>query len=185
MKNKEDVYARPASQTGIQPDQLSRDPESLPPLPSRTCGRNCAGLTLIEIMVSLIILAVSLLGIAGLQGLSTRIGNNSYYRSQAVNQAYDILERMRANPVGVSGGSYRVDPSAKAASGSCLNTKCSASDLAAFDLGEWNAGNGALLPSGSGSVVVDGPEVSVVVSWIEASGYGKVETKSIMAVVRL
>ncbi len=147
---------------------------------------SAAGFTLIEIMVSLVILAVALLGIAGVHGLSTRYTNKSYFRSQAVNQAYDILDRMRANPDGISTGNYSRDFSSNTPAGNCLLSSCSPSDLASFDLSEWNDLNRSVLPSGSGFVTVEGFNVSVVVRWIEHTGRnGEKKTRSVKVTVQI
>jgi type IV pilus assembly protein PilV len=55
------------------------------------------GFTLIEVMVSLVILAVGLLGMAKLMLLSSHANDSAYLRSQATALAYEILDDMRAN----------------------------------------------------------------------------------------
>jgi type IV pilus assembly protein PilV len=137
-------------------------------------------------MVSLVILAVALLGIAGVHGLSTRYTNQSYFRSQAVNQAYDILDRMRANPDGIYTGNYSPVFSSNKLAGNCLLSSCSPADLANFDLSEWNDLNRSVLPSGSGFVTVEGFNVSVVVRWIEDSGRnGENKPRNVKVTVRI
>ena len=56
------------------------------------------GISLIEVMVSVLVLAVGLLGIAAMQSLALRGGQGSLESSQAVMQTGSILEAMRANP---------------------------------------------------------------------------------------
>ena len=56
------------------------------------------GIGLIEVMVSVLVLAVGLLGIAAMQSLALRGGQSSLESSQAVMQTGSILEAMRANP---------------------------------------------------------------------------------------
>ena len=55
------------------------------------------GFTLIEVLIAMIILAVGLLGLAGLQATSLRNNQSAYNRSVATQLAYDIADRMRAN----------------------------------------------------------------------------------------
>ena len=148
-------------------------------------GPSAAGVTLIEVMVALIILTVGLLGVTALHGLGVKYGNRSYFRSQAVNQAYDILDRMRANPAGVATGQYMQSPSPTETGSNCLHSPCSISDFTSYDLVEWNTANNSLLPSGSGFVTTDGPTVSVVVSWQESGHSGKPETRIVRAAARL
>lgn len=68
----------------------------------RAFGPNChvngqRGLSLIEILITLLVLAVGLLGLAALQGLSLQTGQVSYQRTQAVNIAYEVADFARAN----------------------------------------------------------------------------------------
>jgi len=58
-----------------------------------SCGRRHGGFTLIEILVTLFILAIGLLGLAGMQALAQKTELESYQRAQAL-----ILPA--ANPVG-------------------------------------------------------------------------------------
>ena len=55
------------------------------------------GFTLIEVLVSMVIMAVGLLGLAGLQTLSLRDNQDDYLSSQATALAYEMSDRIRAN----------------------------------------------------------------------------------------
>ena len=55
------------------------------------------GFTLIEVLVSIVILSIGLLGIAKLMLFSSRSNDSAYLRSQATELAYEILDNMRAN----------------------------------------------------------------------------------------
>ncbi|TWI54864.1 type IV pilus assembly protein PilV [Pseudomonas duriflava] len=55
---------------------------------------------MIEVLVSLLILCVGLLGMASLQARSVQLAQNSTLRSNAVMLADDLLEMMRSNPDG-------------------------------------------------------------------------------------
>lgn len=61
-----------------------------------TTRRN-RGFTLIEVLVSLVVLSMGLLGVAALQLTSLRNNTSAAQRSQATFLAYDIADRMRAN----------------------------------------------------------------------------------------
>ena len=62
------------------------------------------GFTLIEVLISLVVLSLGLLGLAALQASSLRSNQGAYYRSQAAQFAYNIADRMRANVVEASKG---------------------------------------------------------------------------------
>ena len=65
-----------------------------------------AGLTLIEVLVAVLVIAVGLLGLAGLQAGALQSNRIAYERTQASLLAYDITERMRANRNAAIGGNY-------------------------------------------------------------------------------
>lgn len=54
------------------------------------------GFTMIEVLVAMIILAIGLLGVAGIQALSLKQSGNSAIRSLVTMHAYDLSERMRS-----------------------------------------------------------------------------------------
>jgi len=113
-----------------------------------------SGFTLIEVLVSALILAIGLVGVAGLQAVALRNNQSTMLRSQATALAYDLADRMRANVAGVKAGNY--NPAAAAISASCnTTTGCNPAALAANDLGEWNAAIATLLPAGEGFVCRD------------------------------
>jgi type IV pilus assembly protein PilV len=117
-------------------------------------GRDIAGATMIEVLVSLLILSIGLLGMVGLQTSSLRNTQSAYFRTQATVMAEDIMERMRANPQAVRAGAYH------ATSGQCNNAcltvaGCSAAAMAQHDLGEWLDALAEALPMGVGRVCMD------------------------------
>lgn len=70
------------------------------------------GATLIEVMIALVIMSIGLLGLASLQLTGVSANSNSEKRTQAAIVANDIIERMRANPAGVTAGEYATATSA-------------------------------------------------------------------------
>lgn len=66
-------------------------------VPALSGRRHQAGLSLIEILVSVVILGIGLLGVAAMQSLALRGGQSSLEASQAVIQTNAIIEAMRAN----------------------------------------------------------------------------------------
>ncbi|HHW4679116.1 MAG TPA: type IV pilus modification protein PilV [Xylella sp.] len=65
-----------------------------------------AGVSLIEVLISVFILAVGMLGIAAMQVMALRNNDSALQRSHAVIQTYAILEAMRANRSEAIKGSY-------------------------------------------------------------------------------
>ncbi len=56
------------------------------------------GFTLIEVLVTMIIMAIGLLGLAGLQLAAMKSNYSAYQRTQAVIAAYDLIDRFRIAP---------------------------------------------------------------------------------------
>ena len=145
-----------------------------------------SGASLVEVMVSLLILSMGLLGMAALQGLGTQYGTRAYFRSQAIVQASDMIDRMRANPTAVAAGNYEQNPLPTNYGADCVRNECSTRELADFDLVSWNKLNGELLPGGTGLVTKEGAVHTVQVTWQEdANVDGIAEAKSFSLSARL
>ncbi len=117
---------------------------------------------MIEVLVTLLIISLALLGTAGLQAYSMRLNQGGQFRSLAVFLAADLAERMEANKAGATAGSYVLANTtgatylagATAVSSACVTSACSASALAAFDLSQWQSAVAATLPQSSWSVAL-------------------------------
>lgn len=118
------------------------------------------GMTLIEVLVSIVVLAVGLLGIASMLMLSNKSNTSSYSKQQAVQAVYDIFDRIRANSSAAINGNYNVSnigsggmPTAVSSPGVMCNASvCTPSQLASYDTWYWLTKDVAKLPNGSGSV---------------------------------
>jgi type IV pilus assembly protein PilV len=62
----------------------------------------CQGFSLLEVLVAVIVLAVGLLGIAGLQVAVLKANDGSRLRSLATVATYDLIDRIRADPTALS-----------------------------------------------------------------------------------
>jgi type IV pilus assembly protein PilV len=120
---------------------------------------NMPGFSLVELLVAVLVLAVGLTGLAGLQIAGIRGNQTAYHRSLATQLAYDIADRMRSNPVAVTGKLYvTVTPGSDNAQ--CENATCTPAQMAAYDLKRWNDDLATRLPSGKGIVCLDStPEI--------------------------
>ena len=124
---------------------------------------NIAGFTMMELLASLVVLSIGLLGLAALQATSIRHNHDSYLRSMAVSQANDMAERIRANRVGWQSGMYDNLSGMPGSPPSCTN--CNPSDSAQLDLYEWNYANGGMMPNGQGQVVAAGNLFNITLFW--------------------
>lgn len=57
------------------------------------------GFTLLEVLVSMVVFAIGMLGLAGMQGHALKDNNDAYQRSQAAFFAYDLGDRIRTNKI--------------------------------------------------------------------------------------
>ena len=134
-------------------------------LKNATMKKN-TGFTLIEVLIAMLVLAVGLLGLAGMQATSLKNNQSAYNRSRATQLAYDLADRMRANVVGKS--SYTaILPSSAATQTDCLTvtTTCTVADMAQNDLFEWNSTVNSSLPSGIGTISVSGSIYTIRITW--------------------
>jgi type IV pilus assembly protein PilV len=112
-----------------------------------------AGFSMLEVLVSLVVLSTGLLGAANLQVEALRGNQGAYLASLAAQQAQDMAERMNANPAGVVANQYdNLDASVPVIQVNCQSTDCTPTQLSLFDHSRWNATNQALLPNGAGQV---------------------------------
>ncbi len=119
-----------------------------------TLRKRQAGVTLIEVLVSALVVAIGLVGVAGLQVASLKNNQSAFMRSQATALAYDLADRMRSNRDGA--GSNQYDSATAALTPACASTSgCSAQQLAEHDMAEWAAALSTHLPMGQGIVCID------------------------------
>lgn len=126
-----------------------------------------SGFTLLEILVALLVLAIGLLGLAGLMTSSMRNNLSASHRTQATWQAYDIVDRMRANRVAAISGSYTTAFGAAACSPTAPGGTPPQQDIA-----NWKKQLACALPAGDGSVAVNAAtnEATVVIRWNDSRG---------------
>jgi type IV pilus assembly protein PilV len=124
-----------------------------------------SGFTLIEVLIAMVVLAVGLLGLAGLQATSLRNNQSAYNRSQATELAYELADRMRANVTGKAAYTA-ILPSSATAKANCLTTTgCSPAEMAENDLFEWNSAVRNNLPSGIGTLAVAANVFTINITW--------------------
>ena len=137
---------------------------------------------MIEVMVTIVVMAFGLLALACLVLRGLQAGADSQFRTIAVKQTYDMAERMRGNPVGAKSGNTltksppgyaEILPSGSSSTCSDLISKvknpvpdipivvaastvpaCSGTG-ATFDSNCWQRANMQNLPKGAGAVCKD------------------------------
>lgn len=128
-----------------------------------TLSTQQSGIGLIEILVSVAILSIGLVGLAGLHVASIRYNQDSYLRNVATTQVQGMADRMRANRAAVRAGSY--NSITNTPSNPSCTTQCTTAEIAQRDAYEWNTDNGNLLPSGQGRVAGSNGVFTVTIMW--------------------
>ena len=139
------------------------------------------GFSLIEVLIAVIILAIGLLGIAGLQVTSKRTSFEALQRVTAVMLAQDVIERMRANKGQLAAYIAAADVTGGLGvpGTNCTSAACTTAQIVTYDLYQWqqaivgasetkagaNVG-GLILPTGciTNTTGTTG-EVTVAIAW--------------------
>ena len=120
----------------------------------QTLSRSEGGFTLLEVLITVLVLSIGLLGLAALQTNGLRSNQMASLRTLATQYAYDIGDRMRANIPALTTTSqyYVIDTSATPTSSvDCDTTACTPQDTANYDLVKWRDVV-SQLPGGKGQV---------------------------------
>lgn len=123
------------------------------------------GVSLIEVMVALFIMAVGLLGAAAMQLNALKYTDSSRYRTQATFIAYDMLDRIRANADATVLPTYAL---------SSLTASAACSGACKIDIDDFKSNIGSTLPDGaSGSITVEKSLVRIMIAWPEGRAGGR------------
>ena len=150
---------------------------------------------MIELLVAVLVMGIGVLGITGLQMVSLQNNRAALFRAEAVQLAYDVMDRIRANPAGgipgqAYGGVNLTDNPPAAVD--CNANLCNQAQMVTFDQAAWKCTLGGFhadatcvalravntlppinqqpgLPNGDGSIVVNGVTgvITVTVQWTE------------------
>ena len=144
------------------------------------------GFSMIEVLVSLIVIGVGMLGLSGLQIASMKGTNNAHSRNVATILAMELSDRMRANRPGIDGGFYANDVNCTLEESQCRTTSfCTPQAIARLDVQEImcgvltdsirEGGVANLLPAGSlqiscfGGCNLDKAQHDIAISWNESN----------------
>lgn len=126
------------------------------------------GFTLIEVLITVVILALGLLGLAGLQISSLRNNLSAEHRGKAAQLAYDMTDRMRSNTDRNNLIQLEDYKNSAAEKTNCIAVPvigCTATEQAGHDLFEWKRDIANSLPLGDGDISVAAGVYSITVAW--------------------
>ncbi len=164
------------------------------------------GSTMFEVLIAVLVLGIGILGVGAMQALSLSSNHTASMRSQAVALTDDMSDRMRANLTAARATAPNNYATVAAANNNCraiyrtglvgAPAVCTATQMAADDLFDWNDRVAAQLPEGAGTVCIDstpddalcdgvGVAYAVKVFWTErGSRTGPVEARRFVTTVR-
>lgn len=121
-------------------------------------------MTLVEVLVTLVIISVGLLGVAALQLTTVRNNSDAYVRAQAAVLASDMLDRMRSNRNSATGEGperYEID----------MDDNDEPETAAGEDIANWRRVLEEQLPQGKGAIEYDPATqlVTITIQWGERS----------------
>jgi type IV pilus assembly protein PilV len=142
-----------------------------------------AGVTLIEILITLLVISFGMLGLGLMQARAVKSATDSFQRSQATWLASEMTDRMRANPNGLvnyqgasigSGQTQITDP----------GSVTSITTRATKDLYEWqqnltSAGGRAGLDKPVGTITAASGVYTVTIQWQGGSKSSGPESRSV------
>ena len=140
-----------------------------------TPSRLQRGISLIESLVAIVVMALGILGILGVQMRTLADTQTSVRRVQAIRLIEDLSERMKVNPNALANiSNYVSDFSDEPTPGDCSDG-CSHSDQAAYDLALWKQAVKTQLPLGKANVFLAAGEtddtnrrqLGVMLAWRE------------------
>jgi type IV pilus assembly protein PilV len=124
------------------------------------------GSSLIEVLITMIVISLGLLGQAALTAQSSKANNSAFMRSQATLLAHDMIERLRLNRALAVAGEFSInfaaagnDPSDSVPAGTTIQLT---------EKRDWKSNIEQALPAGDGQVAVDGTgKVTITIRWSE------------------
>lgn len=144
--------------------------------------RRQRGASLIEILVTILILSFGMLGLSGMMAYAVQMPKFAAYRATAVTLAAGHIERMRANALGYSGGAYSETMTYNqtlATITPCSYPACDAAAIANFDKNDTNQALRRELPEGGMRMVCNGActtmEGTLWVMWQEPSTFAAID----------
>jgi type IV pilus assembly protein PilV len=134
------------------------------------------GFTLLEVMISLVVLAIGVMGVIGLQTSTYQQLQTSQNFSKAAMLASDMADRMLANQENVPAAAYVHTAPPEEPDTDCTIAACTPAQLAVYDVWHWQAELAGLneddskipgsLPNASGEVTTNADgEYSILVRW--------------------
>jgi type IV pilus assembly protein PilV len=138
--------------------------------------RRQRGISLLESLIALVVAALGILGIVGVQLRTLSDTQTSVRREQAIRLIEDLSERMKVNPNAMANMSSYISgwDDTSTPSKICSNVVCTGAELAAYDVSQWKAflqermkGDANLFVAAGEDVAANRRQLGVMIRWRE------------------
>ncbi len=116
-------------------------------------NKKTKGFSLLEVMITLVIIAVGMLGVAGMSLKASFLNIENAQKNEALYLANDIVNRMRANSDNAADYAATTDDS------------FAGDDIKNKDMSSWKTSIGERLVAGTGCIYEEDGKVLVAVAW--------------------
>jgi type IV pilus assembly protein PilV len=126
------------------------------------------GLSLIESLIALVVLAVGVMGLAGLQARMLVESRTANHRAVAIGFIDDLSNRMLLNRDAAMANSYTLAWNGTKAKKDCTTAPCTGADLAQSDLNLWRLALQDALPNANANIfpsATDPRQIGIAVAW--------------------
>lgn len=145
-------------------------------IPCRASRVAQQGISLIEVLITVLVLSVGLLGLAGLQLTSLRNNQSAMERSVGIVQSYSIIEAIRADPDSAKSSRFNI----------ALDSEPAGNTFPANSLTLWREQLKANLGSDAvGAVSCNSTRCTIIVQWNDSRGTNGSATQQITTEVHL
>ncbi|HEX2830953.1 MAG TPA: type IV pilus modification protein PilV [Burkholderiales bacterium] len=130
------------------------------------------GFSMIEVLITMFVIAMALLGTAALQAYSLKVSQGGQFRTQAVMLATDLVERLAANTAAAAAGNYVATLPSSSTVSDCSASACSPQQMAQYDLARFQDHMQAALPDATATISRSGTGpwlYTVQITWKERS----------------
>ena len=134
---------------------------------ANTARKGQYGLSLIEALVALVVLALGVMGLAGVQTRLLVESRTANHRATAIGLIDDLTNRMLLNRDAAIANSYALAWSTTPAAQNCTTNVCTGAQLAQSDLNLWRTALN-VLPSGNARVFQspnDARQIGIAIAW--------------------
>jgi type IV pilus assembly protein PilV len=126
------------------------------------------GVSLIESLVAIVVMALGILGILGVQMRTLTDTQTGVRRAQAIRLIEDLAERLQNNPDALNNlSTYTTEPASQT---NCTASACTPADLAKSDIWQWRTNVTNALPGAQATVFIPkggARQLGVLIGWRE------------------